>query len=181
MKTRVTLTIALAAGMTALPAISQAASHSAVPAPLEYLRTLQNEASNASAHAAKLESLASSPYAGYVSHGAALEELKADINSMGQTLSQLEQVRESATPEELNASARAFPLLKLMTQNANAAFEFLNKNQGEFWKPAYRSAVANLATEASQLKQTLGLYVKLANARFEEKSVETHLGVEAGS
>jgi hypothetical protein len=178
MKIRVPLVFAMATGMTTLPALSQAATN---PPPLDLLNKLQSEAYETSSHTSELQSLARSSGVSWEADAEALDTLKADINSMGQTLLRLQEMRDAATPEERQACDSALPLLKLMVSNTNAAIQFVNHNHGRFWKPAYQEDVTNIADEASRLKNEVGLYTKLANVREREKRIETHLGSEAGS
>ena len=180
-----TLTSCLAAAITALPALSLAAPKSVEPVgteAFEVLKDFRAQAYQAAEHASELQSIVRSPnYGSWEDHAYELEALKNDINKMGQILSQLEKIRDSAAPSERAAIDRAAPLLKLMADNTRAAVQFLNKHQGNFWLPAYGKDIDNLANESRQLSSSMGQFIQFAKVHSKEKHLEKTLGLEAGS
>lgn len=179
----------LAAAMTALPVLSLAAPNSVTPErdgqvvrtqTLDLLKDLRANAVDASNRSAELQNVASS-VASWEADAALLEYLKEDINSMGRTLTKLEEIRNSAAPEQQAAIDRAAPLLRLMVDNTHSAVTFLNEYEGRTYLPIFQKYTANLADESSQLSKSVGRYLQLAKTRSKEMHLEKTLGVEAGN
>jgi hypothetical protein len=185
-----TLSGCLAAAMVAAPVLSLAATKPTAPErdrrgarteALELLKQLQGKAYLAAEHASELQSTTHSPNASWQIHALRLEALKEDVNTMGRQLSQLETIRDSATPWERKAIDEAAPLLRLMADNIQAAMKLVSDTPGTLWVPAYQKHVDNLAGECDRLHSSVGQVVKFAKVHANEQHLERTLGISAAS
>ncbi|MFB3827364.1 MAG: hypothetical protein ACE15B_11375 [Bryobacteraceae bacterium] len=166
-----------AAAMLATPLLSTAA-----PAPVtavSLLAELQARAADAATHANELQTIALTPDVSWQSHAYALEAVRADVNSMGRTLSQLRILRDSAGPEQRHAIDSAALLVTEMAANTSAAVNFLNDHRGNFWIPSYRTEVTNLVNESERLTKSAGEAVQFARLRSKEQRIDKDLGIGA--
>jgi hypothetical protein len=172
-----TLSVYLAAGMAAVPALLSAASPET--SVLDKLGDFHAMALKASTNASDLASLSRIDDSAWENHADQWISLKASINDMGRKLSELDSLRGSATPAEREAIDHATPLLKQMADNAQAAIKFLNDNHMTLWRPDYQKYVDNIADESARLSTTVGKSIRLEDLRAREKHIENTIGTEA--
>ena len=176
--TKSSLSVCLAVGMAAAPAMLLAASGTGTSV-LDKLEDLHATAVKASADASDLASLSHTENSGWESQADQWITLKASINDMGRQLFELEGLRGSATPAEREAIDRAAPLLKQMADNAEAAIKFFNDNHATLWRPDYQKYVDSVADESAKLSTTVGQFIRLEDLRAREKHIESTIGTEA--
>ncbi len=179
------LTVAgsLAAALTVLPVLSLAATNPAMPEQrakaLNLLKQVRDRAADAKFQVSELQNLWPNSMDWNV-HAEQLELFREDINDMGRVFVLFENVRDSATPAEREAMARAQLSVKQMAENTGTAITYLNANHDRLWAPAYQGYVGKLVDESSRLSKQVGEFVQLAEARAREKHFENALGATAG-
>jgi hypothetical protein len=173
-----TLSVCLAAGMSAAPALLSAATGPETSV-LDKLGDFHAVAVKASTNASDLASLSRTDESARESHADQWISLKAFINDMGRKLFELESLRGSATPPEREAIDRAAPLLKQIAENADAAIKFFNDNPATLWRPDYQKYVDSVADESAKLSNTVGRFIRLEDLRAREKHIESAIGSEA--
>ena len=177
--TKSSLSVCLAVGMAAAPALLLAASSPGTSV-LDKLEDFHANAVKASANASDLASLSHTENSGWESQADQWITLKASINDMGRQLFELESLRGSATPAERDAIDHAAHHLKQMADNAEAAIKFFNDNHATLWRPDYQKYVNNIAEESARLSTTVGQFIRLEDLRAREKQIENAIGSEAG-
>ncbi len=177
-------TIALTSCLgTALALAPLAAAHQAVNASPDVWKQLSDfraAANDADRLAGSLSAAADGRRVSGLTQADYLENLKRDINRMGQEIVALMEARDTADPAARKAIEEAYPLLKEMAANTNEAINTVNDNPRALWQPKYLKCVDGLAAEAHQLSSIVGEALKLAKVRHEEQHLEKALGVEAG-
>ncbi len=160
---------ALIAGIAALPVSSQAAPQSGTagkPAPASSASDLRAEASRllsglqldvakAQYRADKLQVYSLDEGVNWESHASQLSALKDTVDDMGQRVYRLEQIQHAAAPWQQKAIDDTAASVKLMADNVADAIHFMNRNQEDFWEPAYRRNVDNVVLESSQLSRSV--------------------------
>jgi hypothetical protein len=173
-----TLSVCLAAGMATAPALLSAAASPGTSV-RDKLGDFHALAVKASTSASDLASLSRADDNAWESHAGQWISLRTFINDMGRQLSELESLRESATPPEREAIDRAAPLLKQMADNAEAAIKFFNDNHATLWRPDYQKYVDSVADESAKLSTAVGQFIRLEDLRAREKHIESTIGTEA--
>jgi len=118
---------------------------------------------------ATLESFARSRVS-WQSHAAQVNTIRAHVNQMGQTLSQLQAARDSAGKPYQQAIDRIQPLLQELASNTTSIIDHLNENPRRLMDPTYRDYLRANADLASNLAAQTSNIVAFANAerRFQE-------------
>jgi len=176
--TKSRLSVCLAVGMAAAPAMLLAASGTGTSV-LDKLEDLHATAVKASADASDLASLSHTENSGWESQVDSWTTLKTSVNDMGRQLFELESLRGAATPAERGAIDHAARHLKQMVDNAEAGIRFFNDNHATLWRPDYQKYVNNIAAESARLSTTVGQFIRLEDLRAREKQIENTIGTEA--
>ncbi|HZT33129.1 MAG TPA: hypothetical protein VFA33_24795 [Bryobacteraceae bacterium] len=185
----------LAGAMAALPVISLAgtsgACTSAAPTAesshwnfqqeaSQLLDDIQMDASHAANRADELQSLYQSPTVDWLSHATQLNNVRDEVNDMGNKLCRLETIRRVLPPWQQKAVDDAAPLVRLMADNAQDAITFLNGHQEELWEPVYDKYINNLSTESRQLSRSMRNFEEYAKVHHEDRNLGKSLGMTAG-
>jgi len=83
-----------------------------------------------------------------------LNQIRNDVNDMGQKLHRLELIRGQLTPSQQAAVDASLPSLKEVAKVTGEAINYVNENQGLFWNRQYKSYADDLSNEATQLART---------------------------
>jgi len=151
-----------------LPALSLAASRPVALSAnesreaLTLLKKLGWQAADTSSTAASFQAASHRLDLSWQSDAAKLESLKEEINAMGQTLSELENLRASADPLEQKTIDDALPLLNDMAGNVTAAIELLNANQLRIWQPKFVAYADEIAANARRLSGSVNGFARPA-------------------
>ena len=82
-------------------------------------------------------------------HAEELDRIKERINTIGKTISKLQNLRSSASPWQREAIDRIMPVAKKLASNTTAAIEHLNKNPLRINEPQYQQYLKSNAEAAS--------------------------------
>jgi hypothetical protein len=127
------------------------------------LKNMRFEARQVAYQAAELNSVSTNSDTGfYGAEAQGLTQIKADIDHMGKQLCRLEEIRRVTAPWEQQTIDRVAPLVQYLADNTNDAFSYVNAvaqsdsvNQGEFWRPSYRTTVDRLYSEAETVARRI--------------------------
>jgi len=103
------------------------------------------------------------------SHAEKLNLIREHINDAGKLLAQLNDARGKASPWQLRAIDRIYPLLKELADNTEATINHLNDNRSNIHFPAYRDYAKAGADLAGELAALVCDYVE-----FGEHEAEFH-------
>ena len=103
-------------------------------------------------------------------HTAQVNTIRTHINQLGQTLSQLEAARDSASKAQQQAIDRIRPVLEELASNTTGIIDHLNQNPRLLNDPNYREFLRANADLAANLHQQTSDIVAFSRAerRFEE-------------
>jgi hypothetical protein len=116
------------------------------------LKDMRNDARAVNSNADKLEGFAMNTNISWQIQADYLTRIKARVDDMGKRLCRLEEIKRVATPEEQAAIHQVHPLVQYMADNTDAAINYTNTYQNNFWTPSYRTYVQNLAHESHMLR-----------------------------
>jgi hypothetical protein len=145
------------------------------------LQDLQNQAAQVQRHAATLRSFARADEVSWQAHADELQQVKAEINDMGQKLCRLTTIRGMLAPWQQEAIDRIGPQIRLAADNAEDAINFLDAHEQTLWQPTYRAYVRNLYQEAHRVSHTVGNFVASAHAQQEYHALAKDLGIKAAA
>jgi hypothetical protein len=144
-------------------------------------KTLQQVQASASAVATQADQLGmiSDSKASSDSHLAKLTVLKAEVNRMGQEMSNLEAERESLVPWEQQAVDKVLRLLQATAANTDNAIAYFNENRHSLWTEAYRDYAHSVRQDSAQISKTLKDYLKYDKLREQEVRAEERIWADA--
>jgi len=115
--------------------------------------------------------------ASWQSHADELELIKERINTIGKTLSRLQNLRSSASPWQREAIDRIMPVAKKLASNTTAAIEHLNKEPLRVHEPQYQQYLKSNAEAASNLATLVKDFVEYGKTRTTLEAYERKLEV----
>ena len=173
----------LVSAMIAAPAALRADTNNANPDPAKVqdiahdLSTLEEQAAGVSRDAATVRSLSQDHHTNWQSHAYYLNNLREDVNGMGRLLAELEEMKPEASVVQQMAIERSRPHLVALAAETTEALNLLRARAGNVMQPQFKETVAELASQAEILYQTLDTIVDYHNADDRLDSLEaSHSG-----
>jgi hypothetical protein len=142
-------------------------------------QAVNSDAEQALNNAATLQSFESADSPSWVSHADLLNQLRAEVNNMGQDVSRLETIRGVVAPWQQNVVDRIAANLQLMADNTRDAIAFGNSNPHDLLNLTYQNYVNNLYDEASAMKLASGNAVKYAKVLKEYRGLRKGIDLKA--
>ena len=115
------------------------------------LKDIQFQARRAKTHALQLSSFAFDSDLGWETYGEQLTQERSAINRMSTDLSRLQSIRQTLAPAEQRDIHRMAVTLRLMSDNADDAITFYNRNQDALWLPVFHRYLDSLSTQSTHL------------------------------
>jgi hypothetical protein len=106
-----------------------------------------------------------------------LELIKERINTIGKTLTRLQNLRSSASPWQREAIDRILPVAKKLASNTTAAIEHLVKEPMKIHEPQYQQYLKSNAEVASNLATLVKDFVEYGKTRTTLEAYERKLEV----
>ncbi len=147
----------------------------------QLIQRIQDQASRAAVHAAKLQSYADSPDLSWQIHAAQLSSLKGEINDMGQELCRLETIRSAVAPWQQQTIKRIATDIVLMADNADDAIHYVTSHQRYLWNPTYQKYTDNLAGLSTNLQTTTGRAVEFSRVRAKDRELRQEMETSSSS
>jgi uncharacterized phage infection (PIP) family protein YhgE len=139
----------------------------------DLLSQVKTEAIQLKTDAADMESFTLSPNLNWQSHAAKITEIKEHVNKAGDTLSKLNQARNTASDWQRTAIDRVDPILRELAANTTSIIDHLTKEQGRLLNTQehkdYLKTNAELATKMAEVVSDFVTYGE-TKAKFEELS-----------
>ena len=111
------------------------------------------------------------------SHADELERIKERINTIGKTLSRLQNLRSSASPWQREAIDRIMPVAQKLASNTTAAIEHLNKEPLKIHEPQYQQYLKSNAELAANFAALVKDFVEYGKTRTTLEAYERKLEV----
>ncbi len=142
----------------------------------QLLEDIKGQAADLQRDSDELESFTRS-YMSWQSHAEELDRIKERINAIGKTISELQNLRSSASPWQREAIDRIMPVAKKLASNTTAAIEHLNKNPLRINEPQYQQYLKSNAEAASNLAALVKDFVEYGKTRTTLEAYERKLEV----
>ncbi len=191
MKLRAILTsscISIAMVLSAVPALAAAAHECPAGKPAAASSTwdfqreantifedIQTYALGAQYHAEMLDSPGYTKLA-WEAQAEQLDNLRSDINNIGDKLCRLETIRSAVAPWQQRVIDDIEGTASVLADNAQHAILFANANRSYLWAPTYRNRLDNLYSEAKGLTRYVDNAVQFPGASKEYQDLKRGLG-----
>ena len=142
----------------------------------QLLEDIKGQAADLQRDSDELESFTRSDMS-WQSHAEELDRIKERINTIGKTISKLQNLRSSASPWQREAIDRIMPVAKKLASNTTAAIEHLNKNPLRINEPQYQQYLKSNAEAASNLATLVKDFVEYGKTRTTLEAYERKLEV----
>lgn len=128
------------------------------------LKEIQSTAFRLTRDAATLQSYAGGRLSSD-SHARQLNLAKSHINTIGDKLERLQEIRHVAAPWQQQAIDTMVPVAVDLAGRTQAAILHVNDRPGHLWVPAYTSHLRAIADHADRLKDSVDLHLELASTQ----------------
>jgi hypothetical protein len=109
------------------------------------------------------------------SHAAHLNDIRTNINAMGDNLRQLQEIHSLIAPWQQKAVDRIMPKAVALADHAELAINFLNEEKGKTWMPSYVDRVSDMADHSVEIKNTVSMFLDFGKTSDRLKGLENHI------
>lgn len=139
----------------------------------QLLKDISVAAYQTSVHAGRLESFVRFPNLySWQTHASELTHIKDLVNSKGQTLERLKELRGQALPWQQRAVDRIQPLLASLADETKNAIQHINENRRWLFSPTYKEMVSNMYVQADEVRDYIAVKLDYAEAKEKLREVE---------
>ncbi len=160
-------TVLLVGLLTSVPARAEVSEpvDNEHPVVADHLSSFKEMALEVRRHADTLDSMTPTRQFDWRSHAHSLEILKEQVNDLGRTLTNLEELKAQANGGQQMAIASARPHLAAVAQELSRALNLIaDDRKSIYWAP-YTDTVSNLYNHAASLYETMDTVMDYENAR----------------
>ena len=109
------------------------------------------------------------------SHASHLEQIRTDINAMGERLQRLQDIYSMIAPWQQEAVDRITPKAAALATQTEAAIGHLNEYQGRTWTPSYGDPVRAMSDHAEEIRVDVRMFLDYANTSDQLKGLEKQI------
>jgi signal transduction histidine kinase len=129
------------------------------------LNDIQDEAAALQLHAETLGTFAWNPQYSWQSHAFYLERVKGHINTVGERIVELQQIRHAALPWQQQAIDEVAAHAAQVATNTQAAIAHLGESQNRQFAPEYRDHLTTIASGSENMKETIDKFLNYERAQ----------------
>lgn len=129
-------------------------------------------------HADTLDSMTPSRQLNWTTHAQSLDTLKEQVNQLGRTLTNLEELKPQANEGQRMAIENARPHLVGVAEEVTRAIELLSDNRKNVYWLEYTETVNNLHSRAASLYETVDTIMDYENARIRLSNLDLSTSAE---
>jgi len=105
------------------------------------------------------------------SHADRISVVKHHINSMGEKLNRLQDIRHVVTPWQQEAIDSVVPPAVTLAAHTEAAIEHLNDRRNQLWHPDYTDLLRSISNRSVQVKEAVNLHLEMADTHDKLESL----------
>jgi DNA repair ATPase RecN len=136
------------------------------PQVADQLTSFKQTALEMQRHADRLDSMRFTRQLDWRTHADSLTILKEQVNQLGRTLTDLEELKPQANEGQRLAIENARPHLVGVAQEVTRAIDLLSEDRKSVYQPPYTDTVGNLYNHAASLYETVDSIMDYENARI---------------
>jgi len=106
------------------------------------------------------------------SHVDRITMVRQHINTMGEKLNRLQEIRHVVTPWQQQAIDSVVPPAVTLAAHTEAAIEHLNDRRNTLWHPVYTDHLRGIADRSAQVKEAVNLHLEMADTQDKLESLQ---------
>lgn len=110
-------------------------------------------------------------------HSSHLNQIKADVNQMGDRLEALQAMRSFAAPWQQEAIDSIIPMALEVADRTTAAITHLNENHQFLWAPEYVDHLRTIAARSDEMHERLNIHLQIMEDRNKIEMLQDKLAV----
>jgi hypothetical protein len=129
------------------------------------LNDIQKETAALQLHAETLGTFSWNPHYSWQSHALYLERVKGHINSVGESIGELQQIRQAVLPWQRQAIDQVTGHASQVAASTQAALTHLRESQNRLFVPEYRDHLTTIANSTEEMKETVDKFLEYEKAQ----------------
>lgn len=129
------------------------------------LNDIQEETAALQVHGETLRTFARNPRYSWQSHAFYLERVKGHINSVGESIGELQQIRHAVLPWQQQAIDQVTGHAAQVAASTQAAITYLRESQNRLFVPEYRDHLTTIASSSEEMKETVDKFLDYEKAQ----------------
>jgi len=106
------------------------------------------------------------------SHVDRISVVKHHINTMGEKLNRLQDIRHVVTPWQQEAIDSVVPPAVTLAAHTEAAIEHLNDRRNQLWHPDYTDHLRSISNRSVQVREAVNLHLEMADTQDKLESLQ---------
>lgn len=123
------------------------------------LAEIKSQGTELAFNAETLGTLAWNPRSSWQNHALYLDRIKGHINTVGEHISELQQIQHGALPWQQQAIDRITAEAAQVAASTQAAIVHLSENQNRLFDSEYRGHLTTIANSSANMKQTVDRFL----------------------
>ena len=145
------------------------------------LDNVASVARNSRGHADQLQSMMWRHDISWESQALELNQIRDEVNELGQKLCRLETIRRVTSPWERKAIDQAAPLISELAKDTENAITLLKDNHNNLFMPAYTSLGTDLYRRSQELTKSVTEFDTFGKIHQQDMHLEKSLGLTKSS
>lgn len=109
------------------------------------------------------------------SHALYLNDIKAQVNTMGTKLDRLQEIHGMLAPWQQKAVERVTPKAVALAANTDEAIAHVSEYQGRLWMPHYTNRVSAMSDHGEEINRTVSMFLDYGKTSDRLKGIETQI------
>lgn len=108
-------------------------------------------------------------------HAWRLNQIRGDVNTMGENLQRLEEIQNMIAPWQQKAVERIAPNAVALAAHTEEAIAHLNARQSNMWAAPYTDHVSTMSEHAQEIRSSVGAFLDYAKTSGRLKAIERRI------
>jgi hypothetical protein len=144
------------------------------------LKDIQEETAALQLHAETLGTLSWNPHYSWQTHAFHLDRVKGHINSVGESIGELQQIRHAVLPWQRQAIDQVTGHAAQVAASTQAAIVHLRESQNRLFVPEYRDHLTTIADSSEDMKESVSKFLDYEKAHKDyEEAQQKFLQLDA--
>ncbi len=111
----------------------------------------------------------------WTGHAQQLNQIRGDINAMGEKLDRLQEIHSMIAPWQQRAMERIMPNAVALADHTEGAIAFLNAHQGKTWTIPYTDRISAMSDQAETIKSSVSAFLDYAKTSDRLEGLERQI------
>jgi hypothetical protein len=109
------------------------------------------------------------------SHAARLDQIRTDINAIGEHLQRLQEIHSMIAPWQQKVVDRIVPTAAALAAQTEVAINYLNDNKSKTWTPYYGDPVSAMSDHADEILEQVSMFLEYGKTSDQLKGIEDQI------